>query len=220
MAEALSLQVEPRDPAKNKGTGTRAARKIRAQGRVPAILYGHKQDPVPFSLTNEDVALMLKKQAHLTQLNLGGTTELAVVRDVQWDYLGKQIIHLDFMRVSADEQVEAEVAIELHGTPVGLSEGGRLEQLMRSLTIKSRPTAIPNHVTIEVGGLHVNQSLHVRDLKAMLPEGVVTEMDEGLLVVHVVEKTTGSGAEIAEEGEEAEGEEGAEGAKPEGDEQE
>ena len=200
MAEAVTIQVQPRDPAKNKGTGTRVSRKLRAQGRVPAIVYGHKKTPVPISLSSEDVAMMLKKSVHLAQLSWDGTTELAVVRATQWDHLGKAIIHLDFLRVDAGEQVEAEVAIELHGTPVGINQGGRLEQLTRSIKINARPTSIPKFLTVEVGELGVGDSIHVKELRSMLPEGVTTEMDDSLLIVHVVEKKTGA-AEATDEAE-------------------
>ena len=200
MAEAVTIQVQPRDPVKNKGTGTRVARKLRALGRVPAIIYGHKQTPVPISLSSEDVAMMLKKSVHLAQLAWDGTTELTVVRATQWDHLGKAIIHLDFLRVDASEQVEAEVAIELHGTPVGISQGGRLEQLTRSIKINARPTSIPKFLTIEVGELSIGDAIHVKELRSMLPEGVTTEMDDSLLIVHVVEKKT-SAAASEDEGE-------------------
>jgi large subunit ribosomal protein L25 len=210
MAEAVTIQVEPRDPAKNKGTGTRVSRKLRAQGRVPAIIYGHKKDPVPISLTKDDVAMMLKKSVHLAQLAWDGSSEMAVVRDVQWDHLGKDIIHLDFLRVSAGETVESEVAIEVHGEPVGLTLGGRLEQIVRSLKIKAKPTSIPKEITIEVGHLKVGQAILVRDLKKILPEGVETDADESILIVHVVEKKAGSG--VAATDEEAEGEGEGEGA--------
>lgn len=197
MAEAVTIQVEPRDPAKNKGTGTRFSRKLRAQGRVPAIIYGHKKTPVPISLTKDDVAMMLKKSVHLAQLAWEGSTELAVVRDVQWDYLGKDIIHLDFLRVDAGETVESEVALELHGEPAGLALGGRLEQIVRSLKIKAKPNAIPKEITIEVGHLKVGEAILVRDLKKLLPEGVETDADESILLVHVVEKKAGSGGGAA-----------------------
>jgi large subunit ribosomal protein L25 len=201
MAEAVTIQVEPRDPAKNKGTGSRVVRKLRAQGRVPAIIYGHKQDPVPISLSKDDVALMLKRSIHLAQLAWDGTTELAVVRDVQWDYLGKDIIHLDFLRVSAGETVESEVALELHGEPAGLALGGRLEQIVRSLKVKATPNAIPKSITLEVGDLGLGQAILVRDLKGMLPEGVTTDADDSIMLVHVVEKKAGSGGGAAQEGE-------------------
>lgn len=184
MADAVTIPAQVRDPQKNKGTGTRVARRLRAQGRVPAIIYGHKQTPVPISLARADVLQMIKRASHLAQLQLGETAEMVLVRDVQWDHLGKEIIHLDFARVSADESIETEVRLELHGLAPGLAEGGNLEQLVHTVTVTCRANAIPDVIRIEVGDLHVDQGLHVRDL--VLPEGVTVDADPELLVVHVV----------------------------------
>ncbi len=189
MADTVTIEVQPRDPKKNKGTGSRASSKLRDQGRVPAIIYGHKKDSITISLANEDIAMMLKKQVHLARLSWNGTSELAVVRDVQWDYLGKSIIHLDFQRVDDEEMVSAEVALELYGDPVGVSQGGRLEQSMRSITIVAKPADIPKVIIVEVSHLGLGQAIHVKDLrKGLLPEGVDTELDESMLIVHIIEK--------------------------------
>jgi large subunit ribosomal protein L25 len=184
MAEAVTIPAQERDPQKNKGTGTRVARRLRAQGRVPAIIYGHKQTPLPISLDRADVLQMIKRSTHLAQLQLGTATEMVLVRDVQWDHLGKEVIHLDFARVSADESIETEVRIELHGTAPGLAEGGNLEHLVHAVTVTCRANAIPDALRIELGDLHVDQGIHVRDL--VLPPGVTVDADPELLLVHVV----------------------------------
>src|SRR5690242_1607397 len=90
MAEALKIRVEPRDPAKNKGTGTRVARRLRKEGKVPAVIYGHKQAVVPITLSRDDVWRMIKAASHLADLDLGGSTETVLIRDVQWDHLGRE----------------------------------------------------------------------------------------------------------------------------------
>lgn len=187
MADAVTIQVEARDPAKNKGTGSRASRRLREKGRIPAIVYGHKQAPTPISLARDDVWQMIKHATHLAQLKIGdAATEMVLVRDVQWDYLGKEILHLDFARVSADETIETEVPLELHGTAPGTSEGGVLELVVHALKVSCRATSIPEKVRLELGDLHVNQGIHVRDLK--LPEGVQALADPDLLLVHVVSR--------------------------------
>jgi len=198
MPDAVSIAVEPRDPAKNKGTGSRIARRLRANGRIPAIIYGHKQEPVPISLANEDVAMMLKKHIHLAELSWNGTKELTLVKDVQWDHLGKDVLHLDFLRVSAGETVESEVALELHGEPEGLVQGGQVEQFARTLTIQSEPASIPSAITVEISHLQLGEAIYVRDLIPLLPKGVRTEADENMLIVHVVEKKTAAQEEAEE----------------------
>src|SRR5215831_12893105 len=144
MSEAVRIQVEPRDPQKNKGTGTRVARRLRKNGRIPAVIYGHKQAVVPVTLSRDDVWRMVKAPGHLAELDLGGTTETVLIRDVQWDHLGKEILHMDFARVSAEEVVETEVPLEFRGTPSGAAAGGIVEHVVHSLTIKCRAAAIPD----------------------------------------------------------------------------
>ena len=105
MAEAVKIRVETRDPKKNAGTGTRVARRLRKNGQIPAIIYGHKQAPVPVALPRELVWDMIKKSTHLAELQMDGATETVLLRDVQWDYLGKEILHVDFARVNVGESV-------------------------------------------------------------------------------------------------------------------
>ncbi len=184
MADAVKIQVEARDPAKNKGTGSRVARRLRKQGRIPAIIYGHKQANVPISLTRESVWEMIKKSTHLAELSFGGTSETVIVRDVQWDHLGKEIIHLDFARVSADESIETTVRIEVRGIAAGIAEGGLLETLVHELEVTCRANAIPDSIRVDVSHLGINQEIHVKDLT--LPEGVKVDADPELLLIHVV----------------------------------
>jgi len=190
MAETLKIRVEPRDAAKNKGTGTRVARRLRSAGRIPAVIYGHKQAVVPVSLSREDVWGMIKTVGHMAELDLGASTETVLIRDVQWDHLGKEILHLDFARVSAEESVETEVRIELKGHAPGLAGGGVLEQLMHELAVTCPAGAIPDVIKVDVSQLQVEQGIHVREL--VLPQGVAATADPEQLVVHVVVK----GAEV------------------------
>jgi large subunit ribosomal protein L25 len=185
MAEAVKIQVETREPRKNKGTGTRVARRLRARGKVPAIIYGHKQAPVPIALESEAVWDLIKRATHLAELSVdGGASETVLIRDVQWDHLGKEIIHLDFARVSAEESIETEVRLDLKGTAPGVAEGGVLEQLIHSVTVTCRAGSIPDTIRIDVANLHVGQAVHVRDLA--LPEGVTLDADADQLLVHIV----------------------------------
>jgi large subunit ribosomal protein L25 len=184
MSEVFSLPAQARDPKKNQGTGSRVARRLRRQGRIPAIVYGHKQTPLPVSVARDDVWQMVKAASHLAELKVGDGSEMVLVRDVQWDHLGKEIIHLDFARVSADERIHTEVRLELHGTAPGTSEGGMVEFLVHSLEVTCRAIAIPDSIRVEIGELHVGDGVHVRDL--VLPEGVEANADPDLLIVHVV----------------------------------
>ncbi len=184
MAEALKLRVETRDPAKNKGTGTRVSRRLRKEGRIPGVIYGHKQDVVPITLAKLDVKSMIAAASHLAELDLGGKTETVLIRDIQWDYLGKEILHVDFARVNMQELIDTEVNLELRGTAPGVDEGGLLQQVVHALAIKCPAGTIPSGIKIDVSHLKLGEGVHVRDLT--LPEGVVTDTDPDVLLVHVV----------------------------------
>ena len=127
---------------------------------------------------------MIKSPGHLAELDLGGTTETVLIRDVQWDHLGKEVLHLDFARVSAEEVIETEVPMEIRGHAAGIAAGGIVEHLVHSLSIKCRAEAIPDSIKVDISDLQVDQGIHVRDLK--LPPGVTVDADPDLLLVHVV----------------------------------
>lgn len=184
MAEAVKIEVEARDPAKNKGTGTRVSKRLRKSGKIPAIIYGHKQPPAPIAIARDSVWDMIKHSTHLAELTFGGASETVLVRDIQWDHLGKEIIHLDFGRVSADESIETEVRVDLRGQAPGIAEGGVLELLVHNLRVTCRANAIPDAIRVDVSNLHVDQEIHVKDLT--LPAGVTLHADPELLLVHVV----------------------------------
>ncbi len=188
MSNAVRIGVQPRDPGKNKGTGTRVVRRLRKQGLVPAVIYGHKQSVVPITLTSEDAFNMIKKPGHLADLDLGGKTETVLIRDVQWDHLGKEILHLDFARVSAEEMIDTEVSLELRGHAAGIAGGGILEHLVHTLRIRCRAGAIPESIKADVSHLQVDEGIHVRDLA--LPPDVTVRADPDLLLAHVVIRGT------------------------------
>jgi large subunit ribosomal protein L25 len=199
MAEAVKIEVETRDPAKNKGTGSRVARRLRKQGKIPAIIYGHKQAPVPIAVPRDSVWEMIKKSTHLAELLVGGAAETVLVRDVQWDHLGKEILHLDFARVSADESIETEVRIDIRGVAPGTAGGGTLEVLIHELKVTCRAAAIPDAIRVDVSHLQVDQGIHVKDL--VLPPGVTVDEDPEKLVVHVVARVEAPAAAAPAEGE-------------------
>ena len=183
MADAVKIQVESRDSAKNKGTGSRVASRLRKAGRIPAIIYGHKQPNVAISLTRASVWEMIKKSTHLAELSFGGTVETVLVRDVQWDHLGKEIIHLDFARVNVDETIETEVRLDIRGDAKGVAEGGTLEVLVHELKVNCRANAIPDSLRVDVSKLGLGQAIHVKDL--VLPAGVTIHAEPDLLLIHV-----------------------------------
>lgn len=183
MADAIKIRVESRDPAKNKGTGTRVSRKLRASGKIPAIVYGHKQEPTTISVPKDSVLEMIKKHTHLAELEFDGKSETVLVRDIQWDHLGKEILHLDFARVGKDESVDTDLTLEIKGVAPGVAEGGVLEFLIHSIPVRCSASSIPDSLKVDVSGLKLGGGIHVREL--VLPEGVKALGDPDQLLIHV-----------------------------------
>ncbi len=198
MSDAVRIRVEPRDAQKNKGTGTRVARRLRKRGLIPAIIYGHKQAVVPVTLSRDDATRMIKTPGHLAELDLDGTTEVVLIRDVQWDHLGKEVLHLDFARVNAEEVIETEVTLELRGHVSGEAASGQLEQVVHSLPIKCPAGAIPDSIKVDISELQLDQGIHVRELK--LPPNVTVDADPELLLVHIVTRAAETAAAEGTEG--------------------
>ena len=184
MAEQTKTRVEPRDPAKNKGTGSRVSRRLRKQGLIPGVIYGHKQAVVPVTLTRDDVWRLLKTPGHLADLDVNGTSETVLIRDVQWDHLGKEVLHLDFARVSAEEVIDTEVAFELKGTPAGIAAGGVLEHLVHTLHISCRAGAIPQSLKADVSALSGRRRYPCP--RPCVPPDVTVDHDPDMLLAHVV----------------------------------
>jgi len=185
MSTIVTVAAKPRETAKNKGTGTRVSRRLRAAGDVPAIIYGHKQAPQPISLKSEEITGILKRGSHVLNLDLGnGKPETVLVRDLQWDYLGREVIHVDFFRADLTELVESDVRIEIRGEAPGVNEGGMLDVPHQSVKVRCRADQIPDYIRVDVSGLHLGQVIHVKELK--LPEGVTAVSGPEEIIVHLI----------------------------------
>jgi len=168
---------------KRETQGSRAARRMRAQGHLPGIVYGHKEDTVALSLVTEEVEWAIRHGARVVDLRTDGSTEKALIREVQWDPLGKEVLHIDFERVREDERVRVTVPVEIRGIPAGVTGGGVLDQPIHILHIESLPNNLPESIRVNVTELALGAAIHVRDLK--LPPGVTALDPEDAVVVHV-----------------------------------
>jgi large subunit ribosomal protein L25 len=176
--QSIQIAAEPRP-----GLGSRANKRLRDTGRVPGVVYGHKEAVVPVALPKKELVNHLNKGAHVFDLGLDGKTEKVLVKEVQYDHLGIEVIHVDFARVSADERVEVTVPLELKGTPVGEADGGVLQQIVAELEIECLVTDIPSAVVHNVTEMKLDDVLHIRELT--LPPGVKALQDEDLVVAQV-----------------------------------
>jgi large subunit ribosomal protein L25 len=165
MEKTLLLKAELREHI-----GSKAVQKIRQNGRIPAIVYGHKQEPVAISLNAHDFVEGLHHGHRLMDIQVGRKKQKMIVKELQYDYLGKNIIHADLMRVDVTESIRVTVPIELKGTAAGSHEGGIVEGHADHLEIECRATDIPEVVAVSVKELHVGGVLHAGDIE--LPSGV------------------------------------------------
>lgn len=165
------------------GRGTRGARRMRKEGLVPAIVYGHKEATVAVALPIDDVERVVRQGIHVVDLQTDGAVQKALIKEVQWDHLGKDLLHVDFARVAADERVTVTVPLEIRGTAPGVNAGGILDQPLHSLSIECLAISIPESIRVNIGELQLGAALHVRDL--VLPSGVTAMADPDAIVIHV-----------------------------------
>ena len=168
--EIVTLKSEPRE-----ANGTRKARALRKEGKLPVVIYGHGEPPESIALDQHDVEVALKHGARTLQVDVRGEAKPYLIKEVQYDHFAETPIHIDLARVDLNERVKVKVGIELRGTPKGVSEGGVLDQSMGQIEIECLVTDIPDTLHPFVSQLGLGESLYVKDLK--LPAGVVALAD-------------------------------------------
>jgi large subunit ribosomal protein L25 len=188
MAKQVKLSASRRS-----GTGRSAVRKLKAQGGVPAIIYGAKQKAEPLQVSRRDISLMLSHSSGeniLVELEIEGEkgSTLALVQEVQHSPVGGDVLHVDFHAISMDEMIEAEVPLSPTGTAEGVKTfGGLLEQSLRMLEIECLPKDLPDVITVDVSHLNIGDAIHVKEIA--LPAGVKTRVSPDLTVFSVVAPT-------------------------------
>jgi large subunit ribosomal protein L25 len=209
MPEVLNVQIR-------KEVGKAATKKVRKAGRVPAVLYGHGLECVSVSVPYEELGALIRRGGKLVDVQ-GEVTDTALIREVQWDALGKEVVHFDLVRVSASESVEISLPIELRGTAPGSREGGVVVHIAHDIVIECPVTAIPERVGVSINALALGGSIKMAEVD--LPQGAKLLSDPEQIVVQCVaplEAPEGEGAAAGESaepeiiGRKAEDEEGEE----------
>jgi large subunit ribosomal protein L25 len=192
MAEQLTVKLREIQGKLNN-------RRLRRSGSVPAVLYGHGLENVKLQVPEEALGNALRHGSRLVEL-VGGVNESAFIRDLQWNTWGTQVLHVDFTRISADEEVEVTLTIELRGEAPGVREGGVVEHLIHQIEIACPAGAIPEKLKVNINHLKLEDKILLSQLE--LPQGarLLTDDLEAVMVQCVVP------AELPEEGEGATGE--------------
>jgi large subunit ribosomal protein L25 len=209
-----TISVEVRD-ASGKGV----ARKLRAAGRIPAVLYGQGRAPVALALEPRGLERLLHSEGHNALFDLDGAEPVkgrtVLVKALQRHPVRGELMHADLYEIDVSKTITVSVGIHLVGTPVGVSlDGGLVEHTLREVELDCLPGSIPDFLDLDVGELQLGETLHVSDLR--LPDGVEMKTQTELAVVSVVAPRVEEEPIVEElpEGEEgvvaaAEGEEGA-----------
>jgi large subunit ribosomal protein L25 len=192
MAE-VTLEVTRRET-----TGKEQAKKLRRDGKVPAVVYGGHKEPVAITVDRKAVTELVTKSEHGVRsvflLKMAGSDQQrhAMIKEITIDPISRRMKHIDFVRVVMDEKIKVTVPVHIVGTAIGVKEGGLLDFQVRELHIECLPTAIPDSIDVDVTELGSHDYLRVKDLK--MPEGAKVLDDPERVVVGV----THARAEVSE----------------------
>ncbi len=192
MAEVLNVEVR-------QTRGKRHARRMRATGMIPAVLYGHGEATVSLTVSAEQLDTAVRHGSRMVNL-AGAVDEMALISELQWNTWGTNVLHADFTRVSEHEKVKTQVTVELRGEAPGVREGGVVEQLIHEVQVECKATDIPDKLTVSVNELKLHDTITVADLELPAEGVVLAEADT--VVVQCVEPAK----ELEEEGGAVEGE--------------
>ncbi|MEZ5179945.1 MAG: 50S ribosomal protein L25 [Acidimicrobiales bacterium] len=194
--------------------GSGPSKRIRAEGKVPGVVYGLDADPIPVTVEWKPLREALTTEAGLNaliDLDIDGEVALTIVKELQRHPIKGDVIHLDFLRVSADAEISVDVPVSLVGEAEEVERSdGTVDHLLFTLTVNAKPADIPNEIEVDISGLTFDSPIRVGDLT--LPSGVTTDVDAeepvvvATLAVAEVEEIEAADAEAAAE--QAEGAEG------------
>ncbi|MGB8951904.1 MAG: 50S ribosomal protein L25 [Candidatus Aminicenantales bacterium] len=172
--------------------GKNAARRIRKEGLVPAILYGEKENPIPLILNKKDIFKILKSETGentIFKVAFDSEKRDTMIKELQIDPTTDELLHTDLIQIAMDKDIRVSVPIVPEGEPIGVkTEGGFVEFMTREIEIECLPKNIPEHVTIEISHLHLHQSIKAGDV--ILPEGVklISDPNSVLVLIEVPHK--------------------------------
>jgi len=203
-----TLNIESR-----KAAGSRAAARLRRDGKLPAIVYGHGRTPAAVSLDYHDVEMHLEHGLRVVKLAMEGKVQPCQFKAAQYDHLGSTLIHVDLVRVDLSERINVTVQLEFRGVPKGAEAGGVFRHEVTELEIECVVAEIPDSIRVDINELDLNDVIHAKDV--LIPEGTTLAGDPEAVVGVVRLPAVVAEPEPAEGEGEGEGEEGAAAAEPE-----
>lgn len=186
---------------RGRSEGTRASRRLRREGRVPAVVYGLENQPVSVSVAWSDLRLALNTDAGinaLITLDIEGEQQLSIVKDLQRHPVRRDVIHVDFLRVTTDQEIEVDVPLVLIGEALEVTRAnGMVDQTLYTLTVSAKPADVPDEIVVDISELTLGDSIKVGEVT--LPPGVVTTVDpEDSVATSLVTRSTREAMAAAE----------------------
>ena len=173
--EVETLTVELRETL-----GKRRNRRLRASGKIPAVLYGHKKANISLMLPVEEIETALRHGTRFVQLK-GAVNEKAIIKACKWDTWGVTVQHIDFARVSEHEKIRVSVPVELRGESPGVKAGGAVKHVLHTIELECQAAAVPDHLVVNINHLGFNETICVKDLE--IPAGSTVLTDSAQIVV-------------------------------------
>jgi len=184
MENKMTTEIPQLNASIREKAGKRYNRRLRKAGQMPAVIYGHKQEPAHISINNLDLTNVLHQHTRLVNVVTESDQETCLIKEVQWDHLGKSIIHADLTRVNLSEKVSVDVDIAIVGEAVGLKiSGAFLEHPLQSLTVQCSASDIPESIAIDVSTLQADEQITVGQIT--LPTGVTCDADPQIVAVAI-----------------------------------
>ena len=159
MSEVLTVGMR-------ESRGKRNARRMRHSGQTPAVLYGHGKESISLVLPTDQINSAIRHGGKLVELK-GDVSDSVIIRDLQWDVFGNEVLHVDFMRVDADERLTVEVSVELRGESPGTREGGVVQHVLHVVKIEAPVASIPDRMHVNINSLQLDQVLTAADIEDM-----------------------------------------------------
>jgi large subunit ribosomal protein L25 len=199
MAIQFNLEAKKRD-----GIGKEAARKIRAQGWTPAIIYGKRKSPLPISFNTNNFLKMVHGEAHenmLFKLEIKGQKSKdvsnVIIKEMQFDPVKGTLLHVDLFEVSMDQTIEVHVPIETINEAIGIKEeGGLLDHVAREILVECLPNNLPERIEVDVSNLRLGEAIHIRDIE--FPVGVKPTENPDKVILTIIHKLKGREAVVTE----------------------
>ncbi len=193
--EKFVLQAQPRSER-----GSRRMDKIRASGRIPAVIYGHKQENRPITFDTKEIAGFIHAGHRFLTVSIAGVEEYGMLKEVQYDSYGSQVIHVDIARIDIHEKITTPVRIETTGIPKGISQGGNFDLSRHEVLVEGSASAIPEKIVVPVAALELGHVLRIKDLPPIPgcrymddPEGAVASV-----LLKKIEEAPVAGAPVPE----------------------